>query len=168
MKITKKKLLTGLGELAIMGLIIYAISNWQSRNLLDDDGSVIIENQSLVSLNGEVDPLFEENKRTLIYFFAPWCKVCELSINNLDYLNDSDLNVVRVALDYRLENDVAEFVSNNDVEGKVLLGSNNLKSQFQIPGYPTYYLLDEQRKIIGHSFGYSTALGLKLKNFLNK
>lgn len=168
MKISKKNLLTGLRDLAIMILIIYLISAWQGRHLLDDDGTVAVDNVSLVSLDGKIQPLLEEKKRTLIYFFAPWCAVCELSINNLDYINDEELNIVRVALDYQLKNDVVEFVESNQVNGKVLLGSDHLKTQFNIPGYPTYYLLDENQQIIGHSFGYSTALGLKLKNFLNK
>lgn len=168
MKITKKTLLSGLRDVGVMALIIYAISSWQARNLLEDDGSVKVDNVALVSLDGKVENLLQENKRTLIYFFAPWCKICELSINNLDYLDDTELNVVRVALDYRLKNEVVAFVEQNQVEGKVMLGSEDLKSQFNIPGYPTYYLLDEQHQIVGHSFGYSTALGLKLKNLLNK
>jgi hypothetical protein len=44
-----------------------------------------------------------------------------------------------------------------------LLGHEGLKQQFKIQGYPTYYILDEQQKVLAKSYGYSIALGLKLK-----
>ena len=168
LKINKKSLLKGLRDAAILVLAIYGISLWQARHLLDDDGSVEINDLQLVSVQGNVTPVFEQNKRTLLYFFAPWCSICEVSINNLDYLDDPNLRIVKIALDYQNQNAVEQFVSENDVGGNILMGSAQLKQQFNIPGYPTYYLLDENQTVVGHSFGYSTVLGLKLKNYLNK
>lgn len=168
LKINKKSLLKGLRDVAILILVVYGISLWQARHLLDDDGSIEINDLQLVSLQGNVTPVFEQNKRTLIYFFAPWCSICKVSINNLDYLDDPDLRIVKIALDYQNQNAVEQFVSSNEVGGNILMGSSQLKQQFNIPGYPTYYLLDENQTVVGHSFGYSTALGLKLKNYLNK
>ncbi|MDC0603532.1 TlpA family protein disulfide reductase, partial [Aliiglaciecola sp.] len=87
LKINKKSLLKGLRDVAILILVVYGISLWQARHLLDDDGSIEINDLQLVSLQGNVTPVFEQNKRTLIYFFAPWCSICKVSINNLDYLD---------------------------------------------------------------------------------
>lgn len=139
---------------------------WQTRNLLDTDGSVQIIPQKLVSLSGEPRFINQHNKKTLVYFFAPWCSVCAVSIGNLEYLDNEKVDIVRIALDYKSKQDIEKFVQDNDVKGEVLIGTDALKAQFNIVGYPTYYMLDESNVIISSSFGYSTALGLKLTNFL--
>lgn len=163
----KKKTLVVLRDVAIIGLIVLGISAWQTRHMLSSDGNTSVENQVLVSLYGHTSSIAQPGKRTLVYFFAPWCNICKLSINNLDYLSSDDLHVVRVALDYQNKNEVENFVLQNEVEGEVLLGTETLKDKFQIQGYPTYYLLDGESKVVARSFGYSTALGLRLTNYLN-
>jgi thiol-disulfide isomerase/thioredoxin len=116
-----------------------------------------------VSLDGEVLPLLAEGKPNLLYFFAPWCTVCALSIDNLEYLNPEKVNVVVIALDYSSEQAVRQFVDEHQVSATVLMGHEALKSQFQIQGYPSYYFVDEEQVVTSRAFGYSTALGLKLR-----
>lgn len=163
----KKKVLKASRDIVIIALVVLGISAWQTRHMLSSDGSVSVDEHLLVSLEGKTAPLVQPGKRTLVYFFAPWCNICKLSINNLDYLPSEDLNVVRVALDYRDLSEVENFVMQNDVQGQVLLGTQSHKEKFKIQGYPTYYLLDEDNTVVARSFGYSTALGLKLTNYLN-
>lgn len=155
-------------DIAVIGAIFFAVQSWQSRNMLDTDGSVEIAPVNLVSINGDINALAEPGKRTLVYFFAPWCNVCAMSIGNLDYLEQEDLKIVRVALDYNDVESVQNFVSQNNVNGEVLLGTQAQKTAFQVPGYPAYYLLDEEMKVVSRAFGYSTAVGLKVKNYLNQ
>lgn len=165
------KLRSWLRDIAIFSVVVYAITQWQGRNLLDDDGSVAIENQTLVTLQGATTTLFpqspESEKNTLIYFFAPWCNVCAFSIGNLSGLNEENVNIVRIALDYSSTNEVQKFVSDNKVVGEIVLGNDDLKSTFNIPGYPTYYMLDKNQRIVASSMGYSSTLGLKLTEYFN-
>lgn len=156
-------------ELAVLGAVILAITAWQSRHLLDADGSVQLPEIRLVGLNsGSSVALASRGKRTLIYFFAPWCRVCSLSIGNLEYLNPDDVNIVTVAMDYQSIEEVQIFVDEHQVLSQVLLGTQSLKDTFKLTGYPTYYLLNEQKQVVASSFGYSSALGLKLSTLLNK
>jgi thiol-disulfide isomerase/thioredoxin len=149
---------------ALIGIVIIsAIMYWQSKDMLSADGSVHIAQQNLVSLNGEVLPLLAQDKANLVYFFAPWCSICALSIGNLSYLDPSKVNVVIVALDYSNKEAVETFVNEHKLNSQVLMGHDALKSQFQIQGYPSYYLVDENGIITSRSFGYSTAVGLKLR-----
>ena len=143
----------------VISLIVY----WQTKDMLDSSGSVVVAQQNLVSLNKEVLPLLDKNKTNLIYFFAPWCTICSLSIGNLEYLDANKVNVVVIALDYASVEEVSQFVTEHEVSSTVLLGHADLKSQFQIQGYPSYYLVDENQVITSRSIGYSTALGLKLR-----
>jgi thiol-disulfide isomerase/thioredoxin len=161
------KLLLGLRDMAIFIAMIAAITAWQSRHLLDSDTAVELDNIRLVELSGGTESLLTGEKQTLLYFFAPWCTICSLSIGNLDYLNSENINIVTVAMDYQSVEEVQLFVDEYEVQSLVLLGSQDLKNTFNITGYPTYYLINEQSQIISSSFGYSSALGLKLTQFFN-
>jgi thiol-disulfide isomerase/thioredoxin len=150
-------------DVSLFLVIIATVIAWQSKDMLSTNGSVYIEQQNLVSLQGQVVPVLDNSKPNLIYFFAPWCKICSLSIGNLRYLNPRKVNVVVIALDYSSKEEVMEFVNNHAVQSTVLLGQNELKSQFAIQGYPSYYLLDKDHNIVSRSYGYSTVIGLKLR-----
>jgi thiol-disulfide isomerase/thioredoxin len=135
--------------------------------MLDDNSHLDVATQLLVGLDGQTSTLIKPNKPKLIYFFAPWCKICSLSIDNLEYLNTKQLNIVRVALDYSNVEEVQNFADTHNISSQILLGHTGLKQQFKILGYPTYYMLDEQQKVLAKSYGYSTALGLKLRQIFS-
>ena len=158
-----KKWLIWLRDFGIVAIIFFVISAWQTRNMLETDGSINIPTQNLVSLKGNVEPLWSQKQQNLIYFFAPWCQICALSIDNLQYLNDKKVNIVVVALDYQSLEEVQAFVDEHEVSVTVLMGTTALKQEFAIQGYPSYYLLDEKGTITSRAFGYSTALGLKMR-----
>ena len=168
---SSNKIRSLLRDVSIFAVLVYVIIQWQERNLLDDDGSVVVENQTLVSLHGSTTTLFplspENEKNTLIYFFAPWCNVCAYSIGNLSGLNEENVNVVRIALDYTSATEVQKFITENNVAGEILLGNDDLKSKFNIPGYPTYYMIDQNQTIVASSMGYSSTLGLKMTEFFS-
>ena len=166
---TKKtqNILLGLRDITVIAVVIIAISAWQSRHLLDADGTVEFENIFLGSLSGGSKYLLSDEKQTLVYFFAPWCNICSLSIGNLEYLNAENINIVTVAMDYQSVEEVQNFVENNQVNNSVLLGTHDLKRTFKINGYPTYYVINKKSQVISSSYGYSSALGLKLSHFFN-
>jgi thiol-disulfide isomerase/thioredoxin len=140
---------------------------WQSQGMLDVNSNVQVASQLLVGLDGQTSTLIKSDKPTLLYFFAPWCKICSLSIGNLEYLDTNQLNIVKVALDYSNVEAVQDFANKHNISSHILLGHEVLKQQFKIQGYPTYYILDEQQKVLAKSYGYSTALGLKLRQIFS-
>lgn len=155
-------------DVAIIFVIILGVSAWQSRNMLDSGEYLTEPKTMLPKLDGGTSYLIDSKKPTLIYFFAPWCGICELSIGNLDYIDSTQLNVVAVAMDYTTIEEVSDFVNQHTVSSKVLLGHEGLKQQFKIQGYPSYYLINENQTIVSKSFGYSTALGLKIREFFGR
>lgn len=136
---------------------------YQNRNLLEDDGSIQISAQNFIQLNGDMYSLEQSDRKTLMYFFAPWCTVCKISIGNLDVVDTEEFNVVRVALDYQSVEEIHAFAEEAGVQGIVLLGGDQHKKRFNISGYPTYYILNENLQVIKRDMGYSTSLGLKLR-----
>ena len=154
-------------ELVVFAVIFFGIMAWQTRDMLNTDGSVEIGTTVLPSLAGETMALAKSGKPTLVYFFAPWCSICKLSIGNLEGLNTDKFNIVTVALDYNSVEAVQAFATEQALTVPVLLGTNDLKQQFKIKGYPSYYLLDENRKVVSKSYGYSSTLGMKLRAWAN-
>lgn len=154
-------------EFTFFALVFTGITIWQTWDMLSTDGSVQIDNISLLSLAGEVATLTENDKPTLVYFFAPWCGVCKMSIDNLQGLNTDKIHVVTVALDYDNTQEVAEFIGEQELQVPVLLGNKEVKRQFQVKGYPSYYVLDKNRNVVSKSYGYSTAIGMKLRAWVN-
>lgn len=150
-------------DIIILAIVLIGVMAWQSKDMLSVDGNTIVKQRNLVTLNGKVSPLLSDTKPNLIYFFAPWCTICDFSIDNLSYLNSEKVNVVVVALDYKSIEEVSEFVQKNNVSAPIFLGDESMKEEFLIRGYPSYYMLNENNEVVSRSYGYSTAVGLKLR-----
>jgi thiol-disulfide isomerase/thioredoxin len=154
-------------DILVICAIVFAVNAWQSWDMLDFDSSLVLDTQLLVGLDGQTSTLIKSDKPTLIYFFAPWCKVCSISIGNLEYLDTEKLNVIRIALDYASIEVVQDFTEKHNISSQIFLGHEGLKRHFQIQCYPTYYILDERQKVLSKSYGYSTALGLRLRQIFS-
>lgn len=164
----RRSLIRWIRDIGIIVAVIYGISQWQMRGMLTTDGDAAPSVTFVKTLNGEPYTISARaGKRTLIYFFAPWCEVCKLSIANTDVVDRKKYQVFRVALDYDSVADVRRFIEEADVSGPVFLGNAKLKSNFQVQGYPSYYLLDEQFKVVDRALGYSSSAGLKLRTWLS-
>lgn len=107
-----------------------------------------------------------QGQKTLLYFFAPWCGICRLSMPNLKYLqaDNEGLVVYAVALQYDSPEQVSDFIADLDLQVPVLLGNQQMATDYQIKAFPTYYVIDEKGHISAKSLGYSTALGLWLRS----
>ncbi|MDN4503306.1 redoxin domain-containing protein [Alteromonadaceae bacterium BrNp21-10] len=137
---------------------------WQSRGLLDRGSH--FSPQVLPTLNGDSLLLSAKDKPLLIYFFAPWCPVCGLSISNVIGLDNSEFDIQLVALDYANLEEIKVFVDDHQIDLPVMLGHESLKRVFSVQGYPTYYILDKDNNVLMSDMGYSSTLGLKLRQGL--
>ena len=151
--INTRSFVFGLRDVVVIVVAIIALSAWQSRHLLDSAGSIELENIRLVELSGGTKNLLGNEKQTLVYFFAPWCHVCSLSIGKVDHLDAVNINIVTVVMDYQSVQEVKLFVESNQVSSSVLLGMKDLKNTFNINEYPTYYLLNKQSQVISSFYG---------------
>lgn len=101
---------------------------------------------------------------TLVYFFAPWCRVCAASSHNIRQLrrirSDQSLHVLMVALDWQTRAEVQEYVDRHEITVPVLLGDRKIANDWNIYAYPTYYTLNGNQQIVHRDLGYSTLAGL--------
>lgn len=155
-------------EILVMAVLVVGIYTYQTRGLLQDNGSLVVAPFKLDSLTGG-PPLImstDQSQFTLIYFFAPWCSICHLSIGSLDTLQAESVNVVRVALDYSSHDEIRQFINDAEVDGSIYLGSQRIKDQFNVYGYPTYYLLDHNLRVVASDMGVTTPIGINLNTWL--
>jgi len=167
-------LLATLRNFAIQALIFVAvfqgISFLRESSMLSTDTEMSATNNlsftQVPTLMGETVSLNSEGKKTVIYFFAPWCQVCHVSIGNLQslYEKNEHLNVIAVVMDYTSIDEVMDFTKQHQLSFPIALGNEEIKQAFSISGYPSYYVISEENSIIGKSMGYSSELGLYLRS----
>lgn len=156
-------------DVTVLVLVMVAISWWQNR------GSLAAKGQDapdfvLPSLANKTYQLSEyRGKEVLVYFFAPWCSICRLSADNLNDLREArsedDLMIMMVALSYENVAEVEAFVEDLDLQVPILLGNEQQTQDYQIVGFPTYYVIDQQGKLQSRSMGYSTELGMRVRTW---
>ena len=155
----------GLGLVVFVGLLAY-----QTRDMLATDGQPAPDLQG-ITLQGETYSLADLNERpALVYFFAPWCRICAASAGNLNRLRRwrdvDDIEIVAVALDWSTAEEVREYAERHDLNVTVVLGDISVSRQWQIQAFPSYYVLNAQHQVIRRDIGYSTQLGLWLRAWL--
>jgi len=155
-------------DAALLILVFVLISLWQTRNLPDDEHTPSLQLGWLDDRKAE--SVMVPGQVGVVYFFAPWCFYCRKSIDNLDELVASgNLAWARVvALEYENLDEVREFIRETGVSLPVLLGSPQTTEDWQIRGFPTYFVIDGDGKIASRSVGYSTKIGLQVRAWLNQ
>lgn len=157
-------------EISLLVVLFIGLSSWLSRHLLDD-GSRIPEltlpalQPSPTATNRSLQWPAETDK-TLIYFFAPWCSICRVSMPGLNLLPNNNLRIIAIAQDWQSREEVEKFISEVGYHGEVLLGNEQTRDYFRIKGYPSYYVLDRKGEVIHQDQGLSTPPGLWLRTQL--
>jgi len=92
-------------EALIFVVILAAVIAYQSRNLLPANAHPVPELIATTLGGDPFDLEVDAAPATLVYFFAPWCKICAASSSNINMLRrmrgEQDLRVVMVALDWQ-------------------------------------------------------------------
>jgi len=155
-------------DVTLLILFFVLVSMWQTRNLPDDSYTPSLELSWLDDMRA--DSVMMPGQVGVVYFFAPWCFYCRHSIGNLDELVSSgQLPWARlVALDYESLDEVRTFLTETGVHLPVLLGGPQTSADWQIRGFPTYFVIDGDGKIVSRSVGYSTKVGLQVRAWLNR
>lgn len=150
---------------------LWGLDTYLSRNMLQTtEITAPMFNLSQVHTDIHVNSQFPMKsllgKPTIIYFFAPWCSICHLSISNLQSLYEEegkDVNVVAIALSYETEEQVREFMQDKSLTMPVLLGTGMVATEYKIDAFPSYYVMDSTFMVMEKSRGYSTEVGMKLR-----
>jgi thiol-disulfide isomerase/thioredoxin len=156
---------------ALLFLIVFqSISFLREMSMLSTDVELTtvdsLSFEQVPTLMGETVSLNSQGKTTVLYFFAPWCQICHMSMGNLQalYEKNEHLEVVAVAMDFISIDDVMDFTKQHQLTFPIALGNEEIKQAFSISGFPSYYVISEENTIIAKSMGYSSELGLYLRS----
>lgn len=153
-------------DVAVLAAVFIAVHSWQTRKLPVDEPAPVTELAMLdeAGIRSAVVP----GQAGIVYFFAPWCRVCRVSIDNLDDLvaGQTLAWATAVALDYGDAAEVRDFIERTGVSLPVLLGNSKTASEWSVRAFPTYYVVDASGRIHSRSVGYSTYLGMRVRAWL--
>lgn len=154
----------------IIAVIFFGGLAWQTRNMLPTDGQPappltgVMLDGTPYSLEDLVD------RPALVYFFAPWCRICAASSGNLNRLrrwrDPNDIEIVAVALDWDTAEAVRDYAERHNLNVSVVLGDPGVSRRWQISAFPSYYVLDDEHRIVRRDVGYSSQVGLWLRAWL--
>ena len=157
-------------QLVVFIILFQAISFIIETSMLAHNSQLTKENNLLFTqvptLYGNTVSLNTHGKKTVLYFFAPWCQICHASIGNLQAIfeKNDNIDVIAIALDYQDIDEVLAFTKQHQLTFPIALGNEKIKQAFSITGYPSYYVIGEDNSIIGKSMGYSSELGLYIRS----
>lgn len=150
--------------------VFVAISTFQTRNMLSSSGSTPPALSGPLLRGGAYDLNTAGERPALIYFFAPWCNFCAASSDNLARLrrirDEDSLEILTVVLDWQTLREVRDYVDRHDLDLPVLLADRQVAQDWRVMAFPTYYVLDSERRIRRRDLGYSTQFGLWWRTWL--
>ncbi len=144
--------------------VFLAVSTFQARNMLSTSGTIAPPLNAPLLRGGSYDIATAGNRPVLVYFFAPWCKFCAVSSDNLTRLrrlrDEDSLQILTVALDWQDRDEVRDYVDRHEIDLPVVLGDSLVAQDWNVYAFPTYYVLDSDLRIRRRDLGYSTQFGL--------
>jgi len=144
--------------------VFVAVSTFQARNMLSTSSMEAPALNGPLLRGGSYDIAAAGSRPVLVYFFAPWCKFCAVSSDNLTRLrrlrDDDSLEILTVALDWQDREEVRNYVDRHKLDLPVVLGDTRIAQDWRVYAFPTYYVLDSERRIRRRDLGYSTQFGL--------
>ncbi len=154
----------------LIAIVFFGALSYQSRNMLAADGQIAPELRG-TTLSGRPYDLKDAAARpVLVYFFAPWCRICAASAGNLNRLrrwrDPGEIEIVAVALDWDTAAEVRDYVDRHELNVTVLLGDAKVARLWQIYAFPSYYVLNSDHRIVRRDIGYSSQLGLWIRAWL--
>ena len=162
-KLRTRPVLSTVFDVCAIIVLMVAIHAWQTRDLPEGEPAPA---RGLFTLDGQsIESPIAMGEVGVVYFFAPWCNVCRASMGNLnDLVSEGKVAwASAIALDFSSTSEVQQFVDDLGITMPVFLGAAQEIDNWNIRGYPTYFVINESGQIDSSSVGYSTEAGLRFR-----
>lgn len=163
---TAKKRWTWVRDVALMLVVLGAVMAYQTWDHVGGGTPAPAFNLEQLDAEGHISTESLAGKPTVIYFWAPWCSVCDASSHNMNAVLDAvgdDANVLSVALEYRSIDSVRDFATRNEIRYPVLLGTSDVLQDYVVTSFPTIYVLNRDTEVTSSVVGYTTELGIRAR-----
>ncbi|WP_248674438.1 protein disulfide oxidoreductase [Shewanella colwelliana] len=152
--------LKGLRDLAIFGLILFAVLSYQQRNMAREQAPDIM---ALTTQNTVVS--MAKDAPTLVYFWGSWCPVCRITSPMVNAIND-DYAVITVAVASGGNDDINQYLTEHDYQFPVINDTEGMHIQWGALAYPAIYVVDQTGQIRYVTSGVTTTWGLRARLWL--
>lgn len=155
-------------DLLLFVVLVGGVMAYQTWDHVSRGSAMPSFDLALLDTDATVESSKLTGKPTVIYFWAPWCTVCEASSHNMNALHraaSGEANVLSMAVEYRDLDTVRQFVRANEVEYPVILGDASTREAFAVTSFPTIYVFDKDGHVSSSVVGYTTELGLRARLF---
>jgi peroxiredoxin len=154
-------------EALLVVVIVVGVQAWRARDLLPADARTLAPAFTLADLGGRPWNTAElRGKPAVIYFFAPWCRVCAASSPQLRWFHrwrGDDVRVLLVGRDWSAPKELHDYAQRHELTMPVLIGDRATGAAYHVQGYPTYYVIDAEGRVARRDTGLSTVAGLWLR-----
>ncbi|WP_462171273.1 TlpA family protein disulfide reductase [Pseudoalteromonas xiamenensis] len=148
-------------------LVFIGLSWWQSKDMLNtnDSPAPYFNLSTLQNPASRITLKALQGKQTVVYLFAPWCRICRYSMPNLEKLYvQGEVNAIAIALNYDSQDEVNAFAKSLSLTMPILLGTQTTADDYRVTAFPSYYVINERLKITAKSVGYSSEVGLRIRS----
>jgi thiol-disulfide isomerase/thioredoxin len=160
-----RRLLKWLREGVVLLLILYLVHLWQTRDALEG-AAPPLHGQLLHGDSFSLDQ--RPAKPLLVYFWATWCPVCDLTSGHVESLSEN-YSVITVAMQSGEEEEIEQHLAEKGLNLPVLPDpQGEIAQRWGVRGVPTLYFLDPENRISYTSVGYTSPPGLRWRMWLNK
>ena len=148
--------------LILLGVFIL-VHLWQTRNVV----SGIAPSLSGHTLQGQYVDLTQKQEGPLvIHFWATWCPVCRLELDNIAALQPEH-RVITVAMMSGSDADILNHLKDKQVDFPVIPDpQGSIAQEWGVSGVPATFVLDGDGRIRFVEVGYTTSLGLRARLWL--
>ena len=159
-------------DLCILLIVLFTIASYLQRDMIDGQAPAL----SGMTIEQQSFDLASSTKPTLVYFWGTWCPACKVTSPMVNSIASSnDYQVIAIAVASGSDQDIIQFMLENDLQFKVINETNlTLAAQQKSPSqqwganaFPAIYILDNQQQIRFVTSGITTQWGLKLRLWLS-
>jgi len=148
-----------LKELSIGLVVIFILSNIMSYVLKPELSSTQLPQVEVMLLDNSSYSL-KKGKPIVLHFWATWCKVCKLEVDNIERLS-KQYEVLTIAVN---SGDNAKIKAYLNEKGLTFMVVNDVDGswtkQFNVEAFPTTFMYDGAGELRFTEVGYTTTAGL--------
>ncbi len=148
-----------LKELTIGLIAIFILSNIMSYIRKPELNSTQLP-QVEVTLLDSTSYTLQKGKPVVIHFWATWCKVCKLEVDNIERLS-KEYEVLTIAVSSGENAKIKAYLKERGLTFKVVNDVDGTwAKQFKVEVFPTTFIYDGTGELKFTEVGYTTTAGL--------
>ena len=155
----KWNLRTIIKEILIGAVALFILSNIMSYILKPELSSTQLPQVEVTLLDNSTYSL-KKGKPIVLHFWATWCKVCKLEVQNIETLS-KQYEVLTIAVNSGEDAKIKAYLKERGLTFKVLNDvDGSWTKQFKVKAFPTTFIYDGTGELKFTEVGYTTTAGL--------